>query len=208
MKPAFADKAEIATDTSTLRHYVVGSLATGSQFHRAPSIQAMPERIIGALPPLPIPRCHFVGSTAGSFGAQTLYERVDSRATAASEAVEDSPRYEGWFIDVLDRLNELSELSADWDHHGAPPIDAIDLALALNVLTEVMAPDTPAPAIVPISGGGLQLEWHRAGLDVEIVVGLDHEDGLYLHEVSSGSEWEGPTKEGFAEHGLAQRLIG
>lgn len=29
---------------------------------------------------------------------------------------------------------------------------------------------TPAPSIVPMSDGGLQLEWHREGYDVELAI--------------------------------------
>ena len=33
-----------------------------------------------------------------------------------------------------------------------------------------MKPQTPPPAIVPVSGGGVQIEWHVAGFDVELYI--------------------------------------
>jgi hypothetical protein len=33
-----------------------------------------------------------------------------------------------------------------------------------------MAGHTPAPSIVPTHGGGLQLEWHVGGVDVELMI--------------------------------------
>jgi hypothetical protein len=37
-----------------------------------------------------------------------------------------------------------------------------------------------APALVPTSAGGLQLEWHRAGLDVEISIELNGEADIWI----------------------------
>ncbi|HEY8083285.1 MAG TPA: hypothetical protein VIE64_06985 [Solirubrobacterales bacterium] len=113
-----------------------------------------------------------------------------------------------WLGAVIDRLNELLALPVNWDQQGALRIEIADLTCALDTLTRVMYRDTPAPTIVPIRGGGLQLEWHRAGLDVEIVVGLGEDDGLYFSDPATGLDWEGPTFDGFTEHGLAIRLIG
>lgn len=208
MTPQLADVAEIETDSTTLRHYVVGSLATGSQFQRAPSVHVVPECVIGQLHAPVVRRSGFFPEPPDAVAIQTLFEPSEPAPGAPSEAADATPDFAGWAISVLDRLVELHELPADWDHHGAEPVDVNDIGAALGVLNQIMAPDTPPPAIVPISGGGLQMEWHRAGLDVEIVIGLDQEDGLYFCEVNSGLEWEGPTVAGFAEHGLAQRLIG
>ncbi len=208
MTPPFVDIAEIETDSTTLRHYMVGSLATGSQFQLSPSLQVMPERVIGLVQAPAFRQLNPLRDATGSVAFQTLFEPAEPVLGVRTEAAETAPRFAEWVVDVLDRLIELHELPVDWDHHGAPPIDEKDIGAALNVLNEVMAPDTPPPAIVPISGGGLQMEWHRASLDVEIVVGLGDDDGLYLREVNSGREWEGPTLAGFAEHVLAQRLTG
>jgi hypothetical protein len=202
------DKSELPTETTTLRHYFWPSMP-GEMVERAPSVQAFPEHIVGPKWQLYTPRINLAVNAFNAYAAQNLFMPVGVACQRGSEAGDERPRaIATWFLDVLGRLKELSGLPANWDHHGAPPVNASDLAAALKTLSGVMAADTPAPAIVPISGGGLQLEWHRAGLDVEVVVGLGEDDGLYFHEKSSDREWEGPTREGFAELNLAQRLIG
>lgn len=201
-------KTELPTETTTLRHYIWEPLPDEA-VKRAPSVQTLPEHVVGPKWQLFLPRINFSVDAFDAHATQGLFLPVKPVSCMGTEANEERSRpIAQWFFDVLGRFQELSELPANWDHHGAPPVEAADLAEALKTLSGVMALDTPAPAIVPISGGGLQLEWHRAGLDVEIVVGLSDDDGLYFHEKESGGEWEGPTREGFAELNLAQRLIG
>jgi hypothetical protein len=50
---------------------------------------------------------------------------------------------------------------ADWDREGAPPTSAE----AIKTLQEF--------SVVPCSSGGLQLEVHRDGFDIEIVIRAD-----------------------------------
>jgi hypothetical protein len=113
-----------------------------------------------------------------------------------------------WMEKVTARFVELLGLRPDWDSHGGRPIDPANVGEAGRFLAAVMDPFTPAPNIVPTSGGGIQLEWHRAGLDVELLFGEDELPELYVADLSSGREWEGSPIEGFAEFELAQRLIG
>lgn len=60
----------------------------------------------------------------------------------------------------------LLALKENWDSYGAPIISkiAVDAALQLrNVLAAV-------PSFVPMSNGGVQLEWHSQGFDVELEI--------------------------------------
>jgi hypothetical protein len=201
-------KTELPTETTTLRHYIWESLPD-EPVRRAPSVQAFPEHVVGPKWPLFLPQINLSANAFDAYATQGLFLPIGQAPCRGTEANDERARpIAQWFLDVLGRFKELSGLPANWDHHGAPPVEVADLAEALKTLSGVMALNTPTPAIVPISGGGLQLEWHRAGLDVEIVVGLGDEDGLYFHDKASGGEWEGPTREGFAELNLAQRLIG
>jgi hypothetical protein len=36
-------------------------------------------------------------------------------------------------------------------------------------MNAILGPTSPAPRVVPLSSGGLQLEWHRQGIDLEVV---------------------------------------
>ncbi len=78
-----------------------------------------------------------------------------------------------WLGSVVDRLNEVALLEAGWDGDNAmPPTQEAGLA-AIRAVCEVMWRDTPVPAIVPMFDGGLQVEWHRRDLDIEMTVAPD-----------------------------------
>jgi hypothetical protein len=75
-----------------------------------------------------------------------------------------------WKARVDQRLAELSKLRRGWDGYGADPISSTALNFAGAVLESVMTAYSPAPSIVPTHGGGLQLEWHIGGIDVELMI--------------------------------------
>lgn len=75
-----------------------------------------------------------------------------------------------WRSRVEQRIHELSWLRSGWDGYGAERINQSVLSFALAVLDSVMAAKTPAPSLVPTHGGGLQLEWHFGGTDIELMI--------------------------------------
>jgi len=64
----------------------------------------------------------------------------------------------------LEILKQLRELPENWDSYGSPKITDAALASASVVLTR------PGQA-VPTSLGGVQVEWHIDGVDLEIEIG-------------------------------------
>lgn len=99
------------------------------------------------------------------------------RAIAYVAGVADVVLEQPWLARKLRRLEELGRLEAGWDGAGSRPPDppALVAAVALVRLFSAWATLRPVcpPQIVPVAGGGLQLEWHEQGLDLEVVVGLD-----------------------------------
>jgi len=73
-----------------------------------------------------------------------------------------------WIREVDKKLEQLRKLEPNWDGEGAPPVSFECCISALMFLLESAANETPAPQIVPTSEGGLQLEWHRNGIDLEV----------------------------------------
>lgn len=65
---------------------------------------------------------------------------------------------------------ELLDLSANWDSYGARPIELQAIQIGIEVLLSITDEDTPAPAVVPTTGGGVQFEWHRNNCDFEVAV--------------------------------------
>lgn len=79
----------------------------------------------------------------------------------------NSPR---WLSPTIDKLAELLALPVNWDSYGARAIDPKCALDALRLLGQVMHNDSPRPSVVPTNRGGVQLEWHSAGIDLEIDV--------------------------------------
>lgn len=74
-----------------------------------------------------------------------------------------------WLKPVAVRLVEILGLPHNWDSYGAKRIDLSIVEGAVNVLTQLPeGRQLPTPIVVPTSEGGLQLEWHRNGIDLEI----------------------------------------
>jgi hypothetical protein len=67
-------------------------------------------------------------------------------------------------------LEELLKLPANWNSYGATPIRPDAVQAARDILGKIVRSDTPQPAVVPTVRGGVQLEWHTQGIDLEIEI--------------------------------------
>jgi hypothetical protein len=95
-----------------------------------------------------------------------------------------------WLRPTAQKLTELSDLPENWDSYGARPIDHSAIAFAVQLLSETMQADTPAPAVVPTNRGGVQLEWHTRGIDLEIEIQSPGRILVSYEDHRSGKEWE------------------
>jgi hypothetical protein len=59
---------------------------------------------------------------------------------------------------------------------------------ALTVLQHVMRRGAPTPQIVPSSSGGVQVEWHESGIDLELHVAAPYKCELWFEDHRSGDE--------------------
>lgn len=95
-----------------------------------------------------------------------------------------------WLRESLQQLQRLLRLEPDWDSYGAKPIRLSTVSFALKTLDQIAPDSLPAPAIVPTPLGGVQLEWHERGVDIEIEVGSAYQATFYFADLDSGDEWE------------------
>src|SRR5437764_330498 len=73
-----------------------------------------------------------------------------------------------WWPEAEDRLSELLALREGWDTYSAPPV-ADEVVHAVIAFLWLFATDAKTtPWVVPTSLGGLQLEWHKPDLSVEV----------------------------------------
>ena len=96
-----------------------------------------------------------------------------------------------WLRSVSHQIRNLAKLKQGWDHHGGRPIGRDTLFFTWQFLNDTLESNTPTPRIVPLSYGGVQVEWHEKGIDLEVEIEApfrvhvwfrDHQTGLELEE--------------------------
>jgi hypothetical protein len=97
----------------------------------------------------------------------------------------DTPPDCKWQIEVQTRILELLKLPKGWDSYGAPPVGWDAGMFALSVLQDVMRNRTPVPQVVPSAAGGVQLEWHQKGIDLELHVTAPYQCELWFQDHNS-----------------------
>jgi len=68
----------------------------------------------------------------------------------------------------LARLGELAELKPGWDGEGAPAIDSNILIAAREMIGSLPRFVAARPMVVPLTSGGVQLEWHKGRTVLEL----------------------------------------
>jgi hypothetical protein len=96
-------------------------------------------------------------------------------------------------------LAELRRLPAGWDGHGGNPISRTVVDYACALLPRLVRPGVPPPFIAPIPSGGLQLEWHRNGWDLEIEISGPGRVYAYARELATDQEWEADFTDDLSE---------
>jgi hypothetical protein len=96
-----------------------------------------------------------------------------------------------WLDPTIRTMQQLAALPANWSSYGSRPIEFVAMIRAANVLAEVLEPDGLAPTMVPTLQGGVQLEWHRNGDDVEVEFSPDGAvSDVYVYDRRTDRTWE------------------
>jgi hypothetical protein len=133
---------------------------------------------------------------------RTYYSRGQAYAIQWQDYGQPLP---SWFDTLMQGFVDLLTLLPNWDSYGAGAIDPRLIHYAMNVINDLLGPTSPAPRVVPLSSGGLQLEWHRQGVDLEIVFDRDEQPYFYLRNRVNGEELERSLPE---NSGLLRSIIG
>lgn len=75
-----------------------------------------------------------------------------------------------WWNLIQNKMGKFICLPENWDGHGGRPTRFQCAYFAMHILEVTCSPTTPEPSIVPCANGGLQIEWHINGYDIEIYV--------------------------------------
>ena len=117
---------------------------------------------------------------------------LPNRLDADYRNTEGQPLH-AWVGSILQGFANLLTLEANWDGENGKPIAPALVSSALKFVDRILMVDfrLPPPSVVPISDGGLQIEWHRAGKDFEIEFSPDGSIRYYYYDSSTGGEQEG-----------------
>lgn len=140
-----------------------------------------------------------ISAPAHIFGRSASWVPIDRRIDPSpkTSATIDIAFVPAWFGAVSARLAQLRGLKAGWDGYASPPIRGDIFAYAESILESIMLDRTPAPSIMPVSGGGLQMEWHRQGASIELLLAgplmaelfVEYVDGRPSVEVDLSSDF-------------------
>jgi hypothetical protein len=95
-----------------------------------------------------------------------------------------------WFDAVMQGLVDLLTLTPGWNSYDAVAIDPDLVTQAVEMSNDLLPQVCNAPAVVPLSSGGLQLEWHRDAASLEIVFDRRERPYFYYCDGQSGEKIE------------------
>jgi hypothetical protein len=91
-------------------------------------------------------------------------------------------------------LVPLLELRANWDSYGGQPLEPRVAEWAESLLAPLLVQGVAAPSFVPMSTGGLALEWHRRSVELVIHMPpglqIDQTATAFFSDDVQGEEWE------------------
>ena len=112
------------------------------------------------------------GSTATAIEAAGFPppESLSQKAQIQWVRVVPISRLSPWQVDALKMVFKLASLPENWDTYGSRPPTRIAVETAIGVITQVDLEELPAPYVVPVPGGGIQLEWVADDRELELEV--------------------------------------
>jgi hypothetical protein len=111
-------------------------------------------------------------------------------------------------LPTIHQICALGALQNNWDSYGARPIESSIARAAIEFLVDALPPHAPLPTVVPTSWGGIQLEWHCRGVDLEIAVRSPERFQVSFEDFVSGAAESTTIGEDFRPlQPLLQRLV-
>jgi hypothetical protein len=99
-----------------------------------------------------------------------------------------------WLFPALKRCAPLLLLPFDWDRNGAPPVESTAIQASIDALWSFMADGSSIPQWTPTRAGGVQLDWHEGGIDLEIEFAPDASANAVFDDNEGRSpDWDGPV---------------
>jgi len=103
-----------------------------------------------------------------------------------SQGITELKRPVRWLTSALADVARIAELPQDWDGYGSAPLGIKEREHVTKLLSSIDNADLPAPNIVPISGGGIQIEWQHNARELELEIIEGSEDLMFLKVYPDG----------------------
>lgn len=89
-------------------------------------------------------------------------------------------------------VKPLRDLQAGWAGSGSRPVPERNFYLVEQYLGLALAPvpNPRLPSVVPAANGGLQIEWSREAIDLEVLFGPEGRVTAYVEDRELGVEFE------------------
>jgi hypothetical protein len=129
------------------------------------------------------------GFSPDQYTATITLDRRRTPHVIQAAAAFSQPRTD-WIAAAEERLRELLELPFGWDGHRGIAADPTVVDFTYKVLEGIMLPRVPLPSIMPLSYGGILLEWHRKSWDIEIEIAAPGNLFVNTHNLVTGDEDE------------------
>jgi hypothetical protein len=92
------------------------------------------------------------------------------------------------YVQTVQTLIRLLELPGGWNSYKASPIRKENVNVAVELLARLMRANTPAPNVVPKVRGGVQLEWHTRGVNIEVAIDSPEEVTFFAEDIEKDEE--------------------
>lgn len=137
-------------------------------------------------------------------GAPSLVPTSETISPPAIEMVsvevrhsrKQEPHAMEWLYPTLRAMAALPWWTDNWGS-GATRTQIRAMASMLEILVAILDSQAPPPAVVPTWNGGVQVEWHRSGIDLEIEV--DPAGNIEYFFKSPDEECEGRSNGDFSQ---------
>jgi hypothetical protein len=97
-----------------------------------------------------------------------------------------------WIRAAERRLEQLLTLPPGWDSYGGSPISRDVASRVIRILEGLAKAQTPQPQLVPLSSGGIHIEWHAHGVELSLEVDPDADRVVMFYaDLENGATWEG-----------------
>jgi hypothetical protein len=100
-----------------------------------------------------------------------------------------------WVRPTISAFVGIQNLAENWDSYGGKAMNRDLIKQSLYTLGLIMQADSPAPSVVPLGDGGIQIEWHRRQQDLEIIFSADEAPQFYYKNRLTGMERQGSANE-------------